>query len=489
MNFTREIRRVLLLILLAFGVVGLSAAYWSLFGADDLLARNDNPRLVEAEAAIRRGSLYDRNGVLLAQTVINPDPAAAFNQRLLRRYPYAAMNSALGYFSLRYGVGGAEAAYDAILRGDTLPDTLRQRFEQAVLHRPQVGSDVRLTFDVAVQQSIVAAMGDAKGAAVVLAAPSGDLLALVSQPTYDPSTLDADWDELVAAPGEPFFNRVLQGQYQPGGSLQTPLLAAALLADYDLSQPIANAKQPVSVGDVSLRCTVTPALDVLTTLQAYAYGCPYPFEQLITALPVTALAAIFETLQLDQPPTLAGFVADPPNETPEITPEATPQVSSSQRANALGQGDLRVNPLAMAGLAAALVNDGNAPHPHALQATRAPDSDWQTATFHEAGQAMLTAAVASQLRTIMQAALPIGAAQAAQRDSSTNGPVIGGHAALAYSGETTQAWFVGFVVVEGRLGAGVAIVLENSDDLTEAARVGGVALRAAHDALIPSLSP
>ena len=212
---------------------------------------------------------------------------------------------------------------------------------------------------------------------------------------------------------------------------------------------------------------------------------------MIEALPDASINAIFEALQLDQPPALVGFVAEQPDaeeaepDAAEVTPEAT---ASSQRANALGQGNLRVNPLAMAALSAAIVNDGNAPHPHALQAVRPPESDtdaWQPVTFQQPGQAMLTAAVAGLLRATMQENLPVGVAQSAQRDDMQ----IGGHAALAYSGETTQAWFIGFIIVQGRLGAGVAIVLEDSSDLSRVAEIGGIALTAAHDALIPHLSP
>ena len=64
-------------------------------------------------------------------------------------------------------------------------------------------------------------MGDYHGAVVVLNIPSGEVLAIVSLPTYDPNTLDTNWEQLTQAAGKPFFNRALQGAYQPGGTLET----------------------------------------------------------------------------------------------------------------------------------------------------------------------------------------------------------------------------------------------------------------------------
>jgi peptidoglycan glycosyltransferase len=47
------------------------------------------------------------------------------------------------------------------------------------------------------------------------------VLALISLPTYDPNTLDAEWETLINAPGKP-LNRVVQGSYQPGSMLGLP---------------------------------------------------------------------------------------------------------------------------------------------------------------------------------------------------------------------------------------------------------------------------
>jgi penicillin-binding protein A len=475
MLFAREINRLLLGLLLVFAVVALSAAYWAIVGADTILLREDNPRLVEREARILRGQIYDRNGTLLVDSVQNADGSVS------RLYLYPETASALGYYSLRYGVGGAEAAYDTLLRGDDLLRKLGQEFGRQLLHQPQQGSDIQLTFDLDIQQAITQAMKNHQGAAVVIAVPSGEILALVSLPDYDPNNLDDNWETLTTAPGNPFFNRAVQGSYQPGATLQTPLMAAALLTGHSLEVEIEQATRALDIDDVTLTCAVPLPEQALTLRDAYAFACPYPFALLSEELGDLTLQAMFDTFRFDQPPTLEGFV---PQVEGQVTPQALPQIDWSADnllKNALGQGELTVTPLEMALITAAIINDGNAPSPTTLVATRLPQADEWTATAPSSNivTPFLTMQAARQLEDLMRNTVANGAAQNAGRTNID----IGGHAALAYSGDGTQAWFIGFATLAGNQGIATAIVLENSRDLGLAADIGGTALQIAHSKL------
>ena len=97
------------------------------------LQRQDNPRLVEAEAEIMRGDIVDRNGNVLVTSIKNSD------QNVTRRYLYPELYSALGYSSLRYGVSGAEAAFNTTLRGDDLQNEFKDQFLRDLLHLSKQG--------------------------------------------------------------------------------------------------------------------------------------------------------------------------------------------------------------------------------------------------------------------------------------------------------------------------------------------------------------
>jgi len=466
MRSSREINRLLMVVLVGFTIIALAAMYWAIFGIDTILQREDNPRLFEAEAAILRGDIVDRRD----QTLVTSE--AAQDGVVTRNYIYPETSSALGYYSLRYGTAGVEAAYNTILRGDN------RNFTAQLMHQPQVGTDIKLTLDLGIQQQIAQALNGRAGAVVVMGVPGGEVLALASLPTYNPNTLDADWEMLVEAPGKPFFNRALQANYQPGGTLQTLLMAAALLNRQPLETVIDNATDAVQLDNVDMTCAVRLPEMPLTLRDAYAFACPKPFEELAATLNREKVQDTFVTFRLNRPPTLDGFPAQPQIE-PSVTP--FPLITTDNLIeNALGQGNLTVTPLEMAVMAAAIINDGNAPQPYTLAATRAPDSEtWMPAEAVRPTIPYANANTARQLQDLMRGAVANGAAFNAARPNID----IGGHATIAYSGDETQAWFVGFATIAGRQAIAVAVVLENSNDPGLAADIGGTALAAAHEAL------
>jgi penicillin-binding protein A len=471
MYYTTEIRRLLIgIIVLLLGVAS-AALYWAVIGPDTILRRQDNPRLVEAEAALLRGSISDRNGILLAQSLRNADGT------LYRRYRFAEMNSALGYSSLRYGVSGAESAYNNLLRGENVDLSLADEAVQNLLHRPQIGADIRLTYDLSIQRAILQAMGDRQGAAVVLDVTDGAILAMVSQPTYDPNALDENWDSLVAAPGDPFFNRVLQGTYQPGGLLQTALMAAAWLTDQPLDIPIEQATRAVRLENIELQCLTLPPTTEFSLIEAYYYGCPYPFQQLGETLGSATVESVFAAFQLDAPPTLAGYFVQQPTVVAPVL--VNPR---SLLDNIMGQGNVTVTPLEVAVIAAGIANNGNAPTPYSLLAHRPASSQvWIPNTLSHTPAAIVTTEVARELQVLMLQSVEIGAAWNAAQPNVE----ISGHVALGYSGEGPQSWFMGFAGEAGQPTVAIAVVLENSADFAEAAQIGGQILQAAHNRMNP----
>ncbi|MEP0764018.1 MAG: hypothetical protein HRF48_14915, partial [Chloroflexota bacterium] len=167
---SRDLGRMTLALLIAFALIATGAAYWGVIAAEGLRTRDDNARNVLAEQRIARGAILDRTGEPLA---LSEQGATGV---YVRRYPHPAAASAVGYYSLTYGVAGIEAAYDAALRGDEGRDKADILLDE-LLHRSPAGSDVRATLDLGVQEAVVAALEGRAGAAVVLDAAAGDVLA------------------------------------------------------------------------------------------------------------------------------------------------------------------------------------------------------------------------------------------------------------------------------------------------------------------------
>ena len=95
--------------LIALLAVALVTSWWSIFRADDLLARNDNPRRFISDLYVKRGMVLDRNNTVLAETVGLPGTY----ERVLF---YPSLSAIIGYSNSNYGQGGLEASLDSVLR-------------------------------------------------------------------------------------------------------------------------------------------------------------------------------------------------------------------------------------------------------------------------------------------------------------------------------------------------------------------------------------
>jgi len=467
MQLEKEMRFLGIGVIAVFMLVAGVAIYWSVLVAPMLNARADNPRQVDRLANIQRGQIVDRDGVLLAYSESD-------GQRQTRVYPLTSTYSALGYYSLRYGSGRAEAAYDDLLTGaEQAEDDLGSYFERELLHQAVVGTDVQLTLIAELQTHLADTLAGHTGAGVLLSVPEGEVHAMVSLPAYNPNELDARWDEFVEMEGDLFFNRVIQGVYQPGHLLQIPLIVGAMVDRFDLEEPIPNAQPQITLDDLALTCTTSPDADTLNLSDAFIFGCPGVFAALISTQDVGVVEAWLDMFALQERPLLAGFEALPE----ETLTDETLRSQSTLLEDALGQGDIQVSPLQMASMIGAAINRGNAPEPHLLRSIRPPEAEtWQPVPVVTTSLPIMTETTAQALQTMLRDSVLL-------IDPTLEGQRIGGKTALAFSGEETQTWFVGYVRTGQDRGFAIAIVLEDTDDPAVVAEIGINVLREAGSAV------
>jgi len=469
MRFERSVAHLLIGLMVAFGLVLTSALYWGVIGSDEALASAFNYRQRDALAAVQRGEIVDRTGRPLVDSLA----VAAGDWLRVTRDP--SLPSITGYASLTYGTGGAEAAYNLILTGADQPQTFAHIFERDALHLPQRGSDIRLTLDLSIQQTAADALSGRTGAVIVMDAMTGALLAVASSPSINPATLDTDWESLIKRPDNPFFNRALQGEYQPGGALQPVLLAGWLIAGRTLDEALALSDglvAPVVLDEVILTCVQSPAADALTPTQALLTGCPAGFEAMISVLGETATRDLLALFGATQHTELTGFSL-------RASSNASESVSSDWINDALGQGRLQLSPLDMAVITAAIANDGNTPQPYLLEASRtSAAAEWVLLSPPAQTLPITTAQTAQTVQSLMRQAAESGTAAGAAQTGLT----LGGHVGQAVSGQKSLTWFTGFVQIEPGHSLVTVLLLEGEITPSEAAQAGGVILRAAVDA-------
>ncbi len=136
------------------------------------------------------------------------------------------------------GKTGIERFYEAQLHGEVGYEEVETNARGRVLRvlkrtDPLPGKDIRLTLDVRLQEAAEAALGGRRGAIVAIQPATGEVLAMVSQPSFDPNPFVTGisfkaYAELRDSIDRPLFNRVLRGLYPPGSTIK-PMMAVAAL--------------------------------------------------------------------------------------------------------------------------------------------------------------------------------------------------------------------------------------------------------------------
>src|SRR5688572_1783384 len=189
-------------------------------------------------------------------------PGVEIKARLFRNYPFAEVGSHfLGHIgrindrdvekiaeweatanykgSDYIGKVGLELSYERELHGTTGVEEVEVdaggRAVRTLSRTPPVsGNNLRLSIDIKLQQAAESAFGERRGALVAIDPSTGEVLAFVSKPGFDPNLFvdgidPVNWKELNESPDKPLLNRPLRGAYPPGSTIK-PFLALAALA-------------------------------------------------------------------------------------------------------------------------------------------------------------------------------------------------------------------------------------------------------------------
>src|SRR4051794_3362863 len=202
---------------------------------DEFSSKPDNHRPEAIKYNKPRGKIVSADGALLAQSI---DVGGNLNPRR-REYPEGDLfGQVTGYYSGVYGSEGVEKRYDEQLRGDTV----RQQFDglaNLFAARENVGN-VTLTVRKDLQQLARDQIGDRDGAAVVMDPRDGSILALWSNPSYNPQLLDAvgkdediaasaaAWNAANADPSKPMLSKAFREVHNPGSTFKVVTAAVGL---------------------------------------------------------------------------------------------------------------------------------------------------------------------------------------------------------------------------------------------------------------------
>jgi peptidoglycan glycosyltransferase len=469
----RQIRRVAVVVLVAFMAQPAAPLYGLVLAADRLANDSRNTRVLIKEYSIERGAIVLADRTEVATSVRSKQRGDPLE--FVRRYPQGERYGMVtGFYSLVFGRTLAEQEFNSFLLGRA-PEQFGQNVTDLLTARETPGGTLVLTLDRGAQEAAEQALRGRKGAVAALDPRTGAVLAMTTFPRYDPNQLSShnpeairrNWDRLVDDRDGPLLNRAAGALYPPGSTFKVVTAAAALENGVSLNQELPSPPVydvPQTSADIRNFGGSSCGDSSLTLPEALEISCNTTFAALGVELGDEKLAAEAEKF---------GFNEPSPYELPAATSSIpTEQDVPATAQSAIGQRDVRVSPLQMASIAATIANGGRRMAPFVGQQVLS-DRGRVVKRFEgeDLGQA-IPERVAGELRGMMLRVVEQGTGTAAQ---IPNLQVAGKTGTAQHArGRAPHAWFIGFTG-SGDRAIAVAVVVEEGGDAGSEATGGRTA--------------
>lgn len=434
---------VLMLFIVMFLLIVLYLVYFQLFRAQTLAENNHNKRNWVNENEIKRGNIYDRNGKVL---VYNEKDE---NGNSIRVYNNGIINSAFtGYNSVQYGKSGLEKTYNNELLNISDQPTSKIR---DMVEKTGVGNNLNLTIDQTIQEIAYNSLGDHIGSIVVMDPRNGEVLAMVSKPSYDPNTLDQDWNTLIQNNDAPLLNRSSQGAYRPASTMKIVssdvILRSGINTNFNDTGTVKIQNYDIknygdySYGNVNLRTAL------INSLNTY-------FAAKVNEIGKKTYKEVAEKYMFNK-----NYKFDIEKLNAKIPFDELNQVDMAM--TGFGYGKTRVTPLHMAMIASTIANDGKMMQPRLVKNVVNKDGKVVKESKSEVLSDVTSSDIANTIRDYMVDVVNYGTANKAYLQSIQ---IAGKSGTVDKKDGGVDVWFVGFApAYDPKLA--FAIVIEDSDEV------------------------
>ncbi|MBB6624574.1 peptidoglycan D,D-transpeptidase FtsI family protein [Clostridium gasigenes] len=357
----KNVRNVMVVFLFCFIALISYMVYFQVFKGPDIAAMPGNVRLWAKRNEVIRGTIYDRNGEALTKSKRIDELSQD------REYVYKDLYThSLGYIDEQYGITGLEEEFDSELSkysgaGNNLRKffkdfDLKTFFKERNQEDEKIGNGVVTTLNPKAQKAAYDLLGDQKGAVVALNPKTGEILAMVSKPTYDPNNMKLAIEGATAENSEAGYliNRAVEGLYPPGSVMKTITLSAALENDPSVANRTFQDKGKITFADGrELNNYVHQVHGAISLRKGFSVSSNVVFGTLAMELGNEKLKAVAENF---------GFNSVVPAVGTTITKSQFPTLEEyevgSIAQSGIGQGSVLTTPMEMALMVSAVSNNG-----------------------------------------------------------------------------------------------------------------------------------
>lgn len=292
-----------------------------------------------------RGTIYSRDGSILAETVLD----AAQNET--RVYPYDNLFShVVGYST--HGRTGIEALANYYLINTNIPLSSKVANDIAGVKNP--GDNVYTTLDVELQETADSMLALYKGAVIVTEVQTGKVLAMVSHPDFDPNEIADIWDSLLENPESSILvNRATQGLYPPGSTFKIVTALEYIRQNPDAyDQYSFNCPGYYSLGGSRINCYHGGSHGRVSFLSSFAKSCNSSFANIGMSLDREQLQGTLDDLLFGRELPVTLRYSESSVQISEDTSD------SEMMQTAIGQGKTQITPIHLHLITSAIANSG-----------------------------------------------------------------------------------------------------------------------------------
>lgn len=468
-----NIRALLITFVLMFSILGVYIGYTVFVNGTRWFVSPYNPVLSQQKQNVIPGAILDRNYKVLAQSnedgerVYNPSQTVRRSVANMIGDPYGISATGVELFQAKYLLG--------------FSGNLFERIYQSLSGEKRKGENVVTTLDSDLSAYILEKMGSKNGSVVVMNYKTGEILAAVSNPNFDPVTLkkptkeeDEDKAEKTEEQGE-LVNRATMGRYTPGSVFKIVTMAAVLEYHPELIDRTYTCTGSVEYENGEVVCSGNAVHGEQTLAEAFAHSCNCVFAQLAKDIGQSDLEKMATKMGFNEEFLFDDLILYKSNFV-----SADPATLDGAW-SAAGQYLDTATPLHICMITSAVANDGVMMEPKLIKSVMDARNYEYKKMKTETFRTVMTRDSAEKLREMMVLTVKSGTGRSAAIKGYTVGGKTGSAEVSDDKSKKTHAWYTGFIYDDEHPLA-VTVILEHAGSGgSKAAPVAASVLKKAMD--------